>query len=458
MEKGIAVKYRLFAALSLFCFLAVSARAEQKPDIIVILSDDQGSYDVSWRGSEIKTPNLDKLAASGAKLEQFYVQPLCSPTRAALLTGRYPMRYGLQVGVVRPWANYGRPLEERLLPQALKEVGYTTAICGKWHLGSFDKAYFPLARGFDHSYGHLLGALDYFTHIRDGKDDWYRDDVLLKEEGYSTHLIAKEAARLVKAQPKDKPLFLYMPFNAVHAPHQVPDKYKEPYKNLPEPRRTYAGMVAAMDEAIGQILNALDETGRRKNALVFFSSDNGGPNPRRVTDNGPLRAGKGTLFEGGVRVVACAAWEGHIKPGSVVQTPMHVTDLYPTFLKLAGASLEQKLPLDGVDILACLTNGDPSPRKEFLVNSTPTKGAIRIDDWKLVVNGNAPDPDDSEDAAKAETSKPSATKTTLALFDLASDPSEKKNLAEEKPAQLKQLLARYEALAKEAVPPKNVKP
>ena len=131
-------------------------------------------------------------------------------------------------------------------------------------------------------------------------NDWYRDDQPLIEEGYSTHLIAQEAVRLLKAQPKDKPLFLYVPFNAVHAPHQVPEKYKEPYKNLPEPRRTYAGMLAAMDEAVGQILAVLDETGRRKNALIFFSSDNGGPQPGKVTSNGPLRAGKGTLYEGSV--------------------------------------------------------------------------------------------------------------------------------------------------------------
>lgn len=230
------------------------------------------------------------------------------------MTGRYPMRYGLQVGVIRPWANYGLPLEERLLPQALHDAGYTTAICGKWHLGSFDQAYFPHARGFDHSYGHLFGALDYFTHTRDGKADWYRDDVPLKEEGYSTHLIAREAVRLIKAQPKEKPLFLYVPFNAVHAPHQVPDKYKAPYKNLPDPRRTYAGMVAAMDEAIGQILGSLDETGRRQNAFIFFSSDNGGPNPRRVTSNGPLRAGKGTRTK-----AACAS--SLARPGSVTSNP-----------------------------------------------------------------------------------------------------------------------------------------
>jgi len=458
MEKVIAMKKTFI----LYLLAAIAAHAEQKPDIVVILSDDQGAYDVSWRGSEIKTPNLDALAASGAKLEQFHVQPVCSPTRASLMTGRYPMRYGLQVGVIRPWADYGLPLEERMLPQALREVGYTTVICGKWHLGSFDKAYFPHARGFDHSYGHLFGAIDYFKHIRDGKDDWYRDDVALAEEGYSTHLIANEAVRLVKAQPKDKPLFLYVPFNAVHAPHQVPEKYKEPYKDLPEPRKTYAGMVAAMDEAVGKILGALEETGRRRNALIFFSSDNGGPQPGKVTSNGPLRAGKGTLYEGGVQVVACAAWEGHIKSGSVVKAPMHIVDLYPTLLKLAGASLAQKLPLDGMDILPCLTEGKPSPRKEILHNSTPFNGAIRVGDWKLVVNGDAPDPADGEAAATQTKAKKKQKRQqaggAVELFNLADDPYEKNDLSAKQPEKVKELRQRYDALAKQAMPPKNVKP
>ncbi len=443
-------------ALAVLCQVAATA-AEQKPDIIVILSDDQGAYDVSWRGSEIKTPNLDALAKSGATLEQFYVQPVCSPTRASLMTGRYPMRYGLQVGVVRPTAQYGLPLEERMLPQALHEAGYTTVICGKWHLGSFDKAYYPHARGFDHSYGHLFGALDYFTHVRDGKDDWYRDDVPLKEEGYSTHLVANEAVRLVKAQPKDKPLFLYVPFNAVHAPHQVPAQYKEPYKNLPEPRQTYAGMVAAMDEAIGKILGALDETGRRKNALIFFSSDNGGPNPGKVTSNGPLRAGKATLYEGGVQVVACASWPGHIQPGGKVKALIHMTDLYPTLLTVAGASLEQKLPLDGMNVLPCLTDGKPSPRKEILHNTTPGGGALRLGDWKLVLNGATAGGEDDESAQpKAKKKKKGAT-NGVELFNLANDPYEKNNLAESQPAKAKELRARYDVLAKEAVQPKNLK-
>src|SRR5436309_3407899 len=147
-----------------------------KPNIVFLLADDLGFGDVGWHGSEIKTPNLDRLAAAGARLEAFYVQPVCSPTRAGLMTGRYPMRHGLQVGVVRPWAQYGLPLEERTLPQALREVGYETAICGKWHLGHFQTAYLPTHRGFDHQYGHYNGAIDYFTHIRDGGLDWHRDD------------------------------------------------------------------------------------------------------------------------------------------------------------------------------------------------------------------------------------------------------------------------------------------
>ena len=275
-----------------------NAISADKPDIVFIVADDLGYNDVGFAGGkEIKTPNLDKLAASGTVLKQFYVQPVCSPTRAALMTGRYPMRYGMQVGVIRPWAKYGLSLDEQMLPEGLHSAGYTTVIVGKWHLGSFDKAYYPTARGFDHFYGHLFGAIDYFTHIRDEKLDWYRDNEPLKEEGYSTHLVANEAERVIKAQPKNKPLFLYVPFNAVHSPHQVPDSYKEPYKNLPEPRQTYAGMLAAMDEAVGKIVAAIDSTGRRENTLFVFTSDNGGPAPGKVTDNTPYRAGNGTLFE-----------------------------------------------------------------------------------------------------------------------------------------------------------------
>jgi arylsulfatase A-like enzyme len=450
----------LFSLLAGLLVFATSAAAP-KPHIVFLLADDLGSADVGWRGGDIRTPHLDKLARAGATLEQFYVQPLCSPTRAALLTGRYPMRLGLQVGVVRPWAKYGMPLEERTLPQALREAGYETAIVGKWHLGSFDPAYLPTRRGFDHQYGHFFGAIDYFTHLRDGKHDWYRDDKEIREEGYSTHLIAREAVRLIRDRDKSKPLFLYVAFNAVHAPLQAPDKYKEPYAYLKEPRRTYAGMLAAMDEAVGQVTAAIDDAGMRTNTLFFFSSDNGGPRPGTVTSNGTLRAGKSTLYEGGVRVAAFATWDGHIKGGSTVNAALHITDWYPTLLKLAGTSLDQKLPIDGRDAWPAITAGAPSPHDEILLNSAPNKGALRVGDWKLVLNGSATD-DEADDnrATSPNDSKPPvqrANTEVVELFNLANDPGEKLNLASDQPEKVKELRARYAALARQAVPPKNAR-
>jgi len=446
---------RTWLSLLLLFLLCIRSDAGEKPNIVFILADDLGSYDVSWRGSEIKTPHLDKLAKAGARLENFYVQPVCSPTRAALMTGRYPMRYGLQVGVVRPWAEYGLPLEERMLPQALREVGYTTVICGKWHLGNFDRKYWPNPRGFDHWYGHLLGALDYFTHVRDNKLDWWRDGEPNHDTGYTTHLVGQEAARFIRDQPKDKPLFLYVPFNAVHSPLQAPEEYKEPYSTLKGQRRTYAGMVAAMDEMVGKIVAAIDETGRRKDTLFIFSSDNGGPAPGRITSNGPLRAGKGTLYEGGVRTCAFATWDKHIPAGSSVNALAHIADWYPTLLKLTGATLKQDLPLDGKDIWPCLTEGKPSPRQELLINTTPTSGAIRIGDWKLVLNGEKRAADEGDAGTVAGNKSGSAGDMRSELFNLADDPLEKKNLAGENPEKLKQLRARYDELAKQAAPPKN---
>ena len=421
-----------------------------RPNVVLILADDLGWADVGWHGDEIKTPNLDKLAAAGARLEQFYVQPVCSPTRAALMTGRYPMRHGLQVGVVRPWAQYGLPLEERTLAQALKEAGYETAICGKWHLGHFQAAYLPTRRGFDHQYGHYNGAIDYFTHTRDGGFDWHRDDRASRDEGYSTNLLGREAARLVAGHDPSRPLFLYVPFNAVHSPHQVPDSYKVPYAKLAEPRRTYAGMLSAMDEAVGQIVGAIDRKGMRPNTLFIFSSDNGGPSPGKVTSNGPLRAQKATVYEGGVRVPACATWEGHIRPGTVVNAALHMVDWYPTLLGLAGASLAQTLPIDGRDAWPAITEGAASPHDAILLNAAPNSGAIRAGDWKLVINGSGERDDDGELAAKREVQKSNAVE----LFNLAADPYEKQNLAAANPAKVAELRARYDAFAREAVPPK----
>jgi arylsulfatase A-like enzyme len=442
--------------LTLITFFAtlLTAVAADKPNIVFILADDMGSYDVGWRGSEIKTPNLDKLCAQGTKLENFYVQPVCSPTRSSLMTGRYPMRMGLQSGVIRPWADYGMPLEERTLAQAMHEAGYTTAICGKWHLGSVNKAYWPNARGFDQWYGHLQGALDYFTHIREGTVDWFRNGVTNYDKGYTTFLVGDEAVRIVRNQPKDKPLFLYVPFNAVHSPLEVPNKYTNDYPQFSGDRRTYAGMVTAMDEMVGKIVAAVDASGQRKNTLFIFASDNGGFAPHKITSNGPLRGGKFTLYEGGVHTCAFATWDGHIKPGSSVNALMHIVDWYPTLINLAGGSLQQKLPLDGKDMWPSITEGKPSPRTEVLCNAAPETGAIRVGDWKLVINGEKRDTDE-ESPAKKKKAKQVLPREKLELFDLAKDPNEKNNLSESNPKKLEELLKRYREYASQAVPPQN---
>ncbi len=431
---------------TLVCFSSVAFAAE-KPNIVFILADDLGRQDCGFMGGkQIPTPNLDKLAKAGTILDAHYVQPVCSPTRAAFLTGRYPMRHGLQVGVVRPHAQYGLPLEERTLSSALQDAGYATAITGKWHLGTIERDYLPTKRGFSFQYGHYLGAIDYFTHMRDGGFDWHKNDQVNRDEGYSTHLIAKGASEFVHEQAGKKPFFLYVPFNAVHTPLQVPEKYLEPFKNLKPQRQKYAGMLAAMDEAVGQIVEAVEKAGVRSNTLFVFSSDNGGPSPGVVTDNGPYRAGKGTLYEGGTRVAAFATWDGHIPAGKTCTEPMHIVDWFPTLVRLGGAKAEQKLPLDGRDIWPTLTQGKPTPHDAILINSAPASGAIRMGDWKLVMKNGVDD-------FNGKGTKPG--KKSIELFNLKDDPYEKKNLADEQTAKVAELEKRLAAYAKEAVPPKN---
>jgi arylsulfatase A-like enzyme len=442
----------LLAAL----LLATPVAAADKPNIIYLLADDLGYTDVGFHSSEIKTPNIDALANGGAKLEAFYVQPVCSPTRAAFMTGRYPMRHGLQVGVVRPWAQYGLPLEERTLAQALQEAGYFTAVCGKWHLGHFQRTYLPTSRGFNHQYGHYNGALDYFTHERDGGFDWHRDDVVCRDEGYTTTLVGDECVRLIEKHDGNKPLFLYVPFNAPHSPLQAPPEYLKKYANIQDQkRRTYAAMVDCVDEQVGRIVAALKARGLTNNTLIAFSSDNGGPLNLGAT-NGSLRAGKGTLYEGGVRVSAFANWPGQIAAGTVVTQPLHMVDWYPTFIKLAGGSLQQKLPLDGLDAWPTIAKGAPTPHAEILHNTTPNNGAIRAGDWKLVKNGNRnDDPADGPAEPKAGKKKKATALDSIELFNIAADPYEKTNLADQNPEKVKELLAKLATYAQQAIPPKS---
>lgn len=425
--------------------LSTSILAADKPNIIYFLIDDLGYADCGFNGGQdIRTPNIDKLAKEGAVLKSYYVQPVCSPTRSALMTGRYATHTGVY-NVVRPGAPWGLPLTERLLPQALKEVGYTTAITGKWHLGEFQSDYTPTRRGFDHQYGHYFGALDYFTHDRDGKMDWYRNDKPLVEEGYTTHLVAREATRLIREQANGKPLFLYVPFNGIHSPHQVPDSYTEPYKHLPKLRQSIAGMLSAVDEAIGQITAALTEKGLRENTLIIFSSDNGGPGPGSATMNTPLRAGKGTLYEGGIRVCSFATWPGKIPAGITIDEPMHAVDWYPTLVKLTGAPAAQALAPDGLDIWPVLTQGAKSPHDALLLpGMAPDKMALRMGDWKLLLNASDKDAEEAKGGDKAI--------GKMELYNLANDIAEKNNLAKSQPEKLAEMRARLDALLLDAVP------
>jgi arylsulfatase A-like enzyme len=441
--------------------LGSSLFAARPPDIVFLLADDLGNADVGWHCSDIKTPSLDKLASSGAKLEHFYVMPVCTPTRVAFLTGRYPIRSGMQLNVLRPNSQYGMPVEERTVSNALHDAGYTTAICGKWHVGHFDKAYWPNARGFVHSLGHLEG-IDYFTHhnyFKNGELDWRRNGEPVIEEGYATTLEANEAASLIRKQPTDKPLFLYVPFTGVHGPLQAPSKESvaayQPAMN--EKRATLAAAVTAVDDGCRMILAALDDTGRRENTLVVFCSDNGAVPPG---SNLPYRAFKSSLYEGGIRSPAIATWPSHIKPGTVINEPLHIIDLFPTFVKLAGGSLYQKLPLDGRDIMPVLTESKPSPHEDILLNAiTRNDGAIRKGDWKLILNGNdgVTDTHDLETGERKQEGKKSRKEKAVAqkveLFNLRDDPSETKDLSAEYPEILKDLRQRYDAYLKAAARP-----
>lgn len=438
-----------FLAWSVIALASIAQAADEapkpKPNIVCILADDMGYADAGFNGGKkIQTPHLDRLAKAGTILRSFYVQPVCSPTRSSLMTGRYVTHTGVY-SVVKPTTPWGLPLAERTLAQALREAGYETAISGKWHLGEFQPAYLPTKRGFDHQYGLWFGAIDYYTHKRESILDWHRNDEPCEDEGYSTHLIAKEASRLIRERDTSKPLFLYLPFNAVHGPLQVPESYLAPYGTLTGKRKTYAGMLAAMDEAIGQVVAALEEKKMLGHTLIIFSSDNGGPSPGTVTDNGSLREGKGTIYEGGVRVCAFASWPGHIPAGKIVDEPIHIIDWYPTLVTLAGGSLQQPLPLDGKDLWPVLTQGAKSPHEALLLHSTSFgKAAVRVGDWKL---------HQGQEGGKGVKKKAAGkSNNEYQLYNLANDIGETKNLATSNPEKLAEMKDVLKRLLKDAVP------
>jgi arylsulfatase A-like enzyme len=328
----------------------------------------------------------------------------------------------------------------------LAEAGYRSAIIGKWHLGHAQRKHWPLQRGFDHQYGPLLGEIDYFTHSAHGVRDWFRQEKPLAENGYATELIGNEAVRWLGQQSAKQPFFLYLAFTAPHAPYQAPKAWLDRFAHIADrDRRAYAAMIAAMDEQIGRVLATLDAKGLRDNTLIVFSSDNGGPRDARFTgevdmsqskipaDNGPWRDGKGSLYEGGVRVAALANWPGRIPAGTVVEAPMHVVDLLPTFAALAGAPLAGTQPLDGVDQWAAIAEGKASARAEVVIDVEPFRAALREGDYKLVWQTTLP--------------------SRVELYDLRADPGEKNNLAAAQPDRVARMQARLEAQSREAVAP-----
>jgi arylsulfatase A-like enzyme len=439
----------VFVAFALGTFLSLRTAAQDKPlrpNVVYIVSDDQGWKDVGYHGSDIKTPNLDKLAKDGTRLEQFYAQPMCTPTRAALMTGRYPFRYGLQTAVIPSSHTYGLALDEYLLPQALKEAGYYTAIIGKWHLGHADPKYWPRQRGFDYQYGPLIGEIDYFTHEQHGVVDWYRNNDVVKEPGYTTTLLGNDAVKLINEHAAAKPLYLYLTFNAPHTPYQAPQEYLDKYKDVADPsRRAYAAAITAMDDQIGRVVEALEQKGLRGNTIIFFQSDNGGTRNKMFAgegdmskviipcDNGPFREGKGSLYEGGTRVIAFVNWPGHVKSDYIVDGMIHVVDMYPTIAAIAGASTAKSKPLDGLNMWPTLSEGKPSPRTEVIYNVEPFRAGVRERDWKLIWR----------------TPLPSATE----LYNIPQDPSEKNNLAAQNPDRVAALQKRANELAAEMVKP-----
>jgi arylsulfatase A-like enzyme len=409
---------------------ALAARplaAAPQPNVIIILADDLGWRDVGFHGSEIRTPNIDRLASNGIEFSRFYSNPVCSPTRSALMTGRSAMRLGVMYSVIRPWLDYGVPVQEHFMPESFRAAGYQTAITGKWHLGHSRVAYMPNSRGFDHAYGHVNGAIDYFTHVRDGGLDWHRNGKSVREEGYSTDLIAAEASRFIRNRKPQRPFFLYVPFNAPHTPLQAPPDRIERYAPIADKRRrTFAAMVDSMDAGVGTILRTLEEQKVADNTIVLFFSDNGGP-VAQAARNTPLRGAKGTCWEGGLRVPAILSWPGRLKPGTSKQV-IAAIDVFPTLAGAAGVRPANKLPFDGKDLWTNIAAGRAEPREDlfFAVEAGNTVHyAVHRREWKLVREG-------AQDH----------------LFRIDEDPNEERDLAPANPAVVKELAAALEKWCK----------
>ncbi|MEM7452983.1 MAG: sulfatase-like hydrolase/transferase [Planctomycetota bacterium] len=390
------------AVFLLFFSTPASADTEEsaKPNVIVIVADDLGWAAVGFHSDWIETPGIDRIANEGVQLDRFYTAPMCSPTRAGLMTGRYPIRFGMARSVITPHRDYGLPTQERTLPEALGEAGYEIrGAFGKWHLGHHRPEWHPLQQGFTHFEGHYNGNINYFELSRDGQRDWHEGYVPSDKQGYATEVIGDAAADFVrKASAEDAPYFCYVPFNAPHSPFQALESDIADVAGEGEPTRRdiYVAMIRCMDRQISKILTAIDESGEADNTQVWFFSDNGGTGGFDG-NNAPLRGAKGSTFEGGIRVAACVRWPDQFPAGTIFDAQCGYIDVLPTVLSTAGVNplsgqIEGK-ELDGVDLSSLLRDEQVElPERDWLSyqgQSGPQRErtSIHSGDWKLIIEG-----------------------------------------------------------------------
>lgn len=415
----------------------------EKPNLVVIYCDDLGYGDLGCYGSDgIKTPHLDALAENGVRFTDWYSNsPVCSPSRAALLTGRYPNRAGVPRILAGKRGTPGLPGSERTLATHLRDHGYRTALFGKWHLGVVEESR-PNAHGFNEFFGFLAGCVDYYSHIfywqqargvNPVHDLWHNDREVWYNGRYFTELVTEKAVDFIE-RGSDEPFFAYVPYSAPHYPMHAPKAYLDRYPELPPHRRIMAAMISAVDDGVGAIVKALKDAGDYENTMIFFSSDNG---PSRETRNwldgredpyyggraGIFRGHKGSLFDGGMREPAILSMPGTIKAGQVVDTPCAMFDLFPTFCEASGVGFEG-CELDGGSILDVVTSGAGNPHEQLFWEYGPEQLAVREGPWKLVLNARE---DDVEDA------------TGVHLANLEDDPGERINLVESEAATVARL-------------------
>ncbi len=405
-----------------------AAAATPVTNILVLLADDLGWGDIRLHGGVARTTNIDRLAQEGVELRRYYAYPFCSPTRAALLTGQMPRRFG----IINPLQarDEGLPAGLPTLPRTLQAAGYQTMLVGKWHLGIGSP---PLKSGFDHFYGFLGPEVDYFQHTsRRGDVDWQRNGKTIREEGYSTFLLADEAVHLIEERDAQRPFYLQVSFNAPHFPLAAPPEYLAKYRDLRSSAAVRAAMIDALDNAVGRILETLDEQGLRRNTLVVFLSDNGADQTGR---NAPFRSGKGSVYEGGIHVPCLLRWPPELAAGSVSQQPISAQDLYPTLAAAAGVVLsdDRYEKLDGKNLWPAIRSGVVQDRGPFLISAA--NSALFDGDWKLI------------ETADGRTS----------LFQLANDPGETTDLIVEQPAVAQRLQAKLVEFQKDfpAVRPRS---